>query len=198
MFTERDLSGEYDESEAVKITLSDDASEVNGNASGVSIEGNTVTITEEGTYEITAAKHALSGKNSVRIADGTFDITAGGGSKNGKAHTNDMPGGGTGGGFPGGGFPGGNADWNPDGEFPGNPPEDFSEDAMQDGTETDTSGTAPGRPTLPEKPDGENRPDFPDQGQKDESGINAQEKMSFSSASTAWMPPIIPRPEDLG
>ena len=53
MFTERDLSGEYDESEAVKITLSDDASEVNGNASGVSIEGNTVTITEEGTYHFT-------------------------------------------------------------------------------------------------------------------------------------------------
>ena len=75
---------------------------------------------------------------------------------------------------------------------------DFSEDAVQDGTETDTSGTAPGRPTPPEKPDGENRPDLSDQGQKDESGINAQEKMSFSSASTAWMPPIIPRPEDLG
>ena len=373
MFTGRDISGEYDESEAVKITLSDDASEVNGNASGVSIEGNTVTITEEGTYhftgtlsegqiivdadeakvqivldgveitceesaavyvksadkvfvtlqdgsqnslshtgayvavddnnidavifaksdltlngtgtltihaeeghgivskddlkitggtyEITAAKHALSGKNSVRIADGTFtltsgkdgihvenedtekgflyiadgdftivsdgdgmdasgkvqiedgtfDITAGGGSKNGKAHTNDMPGGGKGGGFPGGGFPGGNADGDPDGEFPGNPPEDFSEDAVQDGTEIDTSGTSPGRPpqmgdagdtentdrptppqmdenaensdrpTPPEKPDGENQSDFPDQGQKDESGINAQENETASN-----------------
>ena len=343
MFTERDLSGEYDESEAVKLTLSDDVSEVNGNASGVSIEGNTVTITEEGTYlftgtlsegqivvdadeakvqivldgveitceqsaavyvksagkvfvtlqdgsqnslshtgayvaiddnnidavifaksdltlngtgtltiraeeghgivskddlkitggtyEITAAKHALSGKDSVRIADGTFtltagkdgihvenedtekgflyiadgdftivsdgdgmdasgkvqiadgtfDITAGGGSKNGKAHTNDMPGGGMGGGFPGGGFPGENADGDSDGNFPGNPPEDFSEDAVQDGTEADTSGTSPGRPTPPEKPDGENRPDFPDQGQKDESGINAQENETASN-----------------
>ncbi len=353
MFTERDLSGEYDESEAVKITLTDDASEVNGNASGVSIEGNTVTITEEGTYlftgtlsegqivvdadeakvqivldgveitceqsaavyvksagkvfvtlqdgsqnslshtgayvaiddnnidavifaksdltlngtgtltihaeeghgivskddlkitggtyEITAAKHALSGKNSVRIADGTFtltsgkdgihvenedtekgflyiadgdftivsdgdgmdasgkvqiedgtfDITAGGGSKNGKAHTNDMSGGGTGGGFPGGGFPGGNTDGDPDGnfpdmdfsdgEFPGNPPDGFTEDAVQDGTETDTSGTSSGRPTPPEKPDGENRPDFPDQGQKDESGINIQENETASN-----------------
>ena len=348
MFTERDLSGEYDESEAVKLTLSDDASEVNGNASGVSIEGNTVTITEEGTYhftgtlsegqiivdadeakvqivldgveitceesaavyvksadkvfvtlqdksqnslshtgayvaiddnnidavifaksdltlngtgtltiraeeghgivskddlkitggtyEITAAKHALSGKNSVRIADGTFtltagkdgihvenedtekgflyiadgdftivsdgdgmdasgkvqiedgtfDITAGGGSKNGKAHTNDMSGGGT-----GGGFPGGNADGDPDGnfpdmdfsdgEFPGNPPDGFTEDAVQDGTEADTSGTSSGRPTPPEKPDGENRPDFPDQGQKDESGINIQENETASN-----------------
>lgn len=297
MFTGRDLSGEYDESEAVKITLADDASEVSENASGVSIEGNVVTITEEGTYlftgtlsegqiivdadeakvqivfdgveitceqsaavyvksadkvfmtladgtenvlshtgeyvaiddnnidavifaksdltlngtgtltidaeeghgivskddlkitggtyEITAAKHALSGKNSVRIADGTFsltvgkdgihvenedtekgflyiadgdftivsdgdgmdasgkvqiedgtfDITAGGGSENGKTHTNDMPGGGG----PGGGFPGENED----GEFPGNPLDDFSEDAVQDGTEADASGISP-------------------------------------------------------
>lgn len=30
-----------------------------------------------GTYNITAANHALSGKNSVRIADGTFALTAG-------------------------------------------------------------------------------------------------------------------------
>ena len=48
MFTERDLAGTYDESEAVYVTLSDDG--ITGETDGVAINGQTVTITEEGTY----------------------------------------------------------------------------------------------------------------------------------------------------
>ena len=48
MFTERDLAGTYEESEAVYVTLSDDG--ITGKTAGVAINGQTVTITEEGTY----------------------------------------------------------------------------------------------------------------------------------------------------
>ena len=49
MFTDRDLSGEYDESEAETITLS--GSSIGTSAkSGVSIDGSTVTISAEGVY----------------------------------------------------------------------------------------------------------------------------------------------------
>ena len=48
MFTERDLTGTYEESEAVYVTLSDDG--ITGETDGVAINGQTVTITEEGTY----------------------------------------------------------------------------------------------------------------------------------------------------
>ncbi len=48
MFTERDLAGTYEESEAVYVTLSDDG--ITGETDGVVIDGQTVTITEEGTY----------------------------------------------------------------------------------------------------------------------------------------------------
>lgn len=48
MFTERDLAGTYEESEAVYVTLSDDG--ITGETDGVAIDGQTVTITEEGTY----------------------------------------------------------------------------------------------------------------------------------------------------
>lgn len=48
MFTERDLAGTYEESEAVSVTLSDDG--ITGEADGVVIDGQTVTITAEGTY----------------------------------------------------------------------------------------------------------------------------------------------------
>ena len=48
MFTERDLAGTYEESEAVYVTLSDDG--ITGETDGVAINGQTVTITEEGTY----------------------------------------------------------------------------------------------------------------------------------------------------
>ena len=48
MFTERDLAGTYEESEAVYVTFSDDG--IMGKTDGVAINGQTVTITEEGTY----------------------------------------------------------------------------------------------------------------------------------------------------
>mgnify|MGYP004646351357 CR=1 FL=1 len=48
MFTERDLAGTYEEREAVYVTLSDDG--ITGETAGVAINGQTVTITEEGTY----------------------------------------------------------------------------------------------------------------------------------------------------
>ena len=49
MFTDRDLSGGYDESKAESITLSGTSAETSAK-SGVSIDGNTVTITAEGVY----------------------------------------------------------------------------------------------------------------------------------------------------
>lgn len=48
MFTERDLAGTYEESGAVYVTLSDDG--ITGETDGVVIDGQTVTITAEGTY----------------------------------------------------------------------------------------------------------------------------------------------------
>ena len=48
MFTERDLAGTYEESGAVYVTLSDDG--ITGETDGVVIKGQTVIITEEGTY----------------------------------------------------------------------------------------------------------------------------------------------------
>lgn len=50
MFTERDLSGDYDESEAVAITLNGTSASAEG--SGVTIDGSTITITEEGVYVV--------------------------------------------------------------------------------------------------------------------------------------------------
>ena len=48
MFTERDLAGTYEESGAVYVTLSDDG--ITGETAGVAINGQTMTITAEGTY----------------------------------------------------------------------------------------------------------------------------------------------------
>lgn len=48
MFTERDLAGTYEESGAVYATLSGDG--ITGETDGVAINGQTVTITAEGTY----------------------------------------------------------------------------------------------------------------------------------------------------
>ena len=48
MFTERDLAGTYEESGAVYVTLSDDG--ITGETAGVAINGQTLTITAEGTY----------------------------------------------------------------------------------------------------------------------------------------------------
>jgi hypothetical protein len=53
LFTERDLSGDYDETEAVFVTLSDGSSTCDGK--GVSIEENTITITKEGVYVLTGS-----------------------------------------------------------------------------------------------------------------------------------------------
>lgn len=52
-FTDRDKSGEYDESSAVKITLNGSSAGVSG--SGVSVNGSTVTITAAGTYIISGS-----------------------------------------------------------------------------------------------------------------------------------------------
>ena len=49
MFTERDLSGDYDESEAETITLSGSSAKTSA-ASGVSIDGSVITISAEGVY----------------------------------------------------------------------------------------------------------------------------------------------------
>lgn len=48
LFTDRDLAGTYEEEDAVVITLSDGSSACSG--SGVSIDGDVITITKEGTY----------------------------------------------------------------------------------------------------------------------------------------------------
>lgn len=62
MFTDRDLSGSY--SDAVAVTLSDTGSAADG--SGVAVEGNTVTITREGTYRLTG-----------KLTDGQIIVAAG-------------------------------------------------------------------------------------------------------------------------
>ena len=49
MFTERDLSGEYDENEAGTITLNGSSAATSA-SSGVTIDGSTVTISAEGVY----------------------------------------------------------------------------------------------------------------------------------------------------
>ena len=51
MFTERDLSGDYDESAAETITLNGSSAETSA-ASGVTINGSTITITAEGVYVV--------------------------------------------------------------------------------------------------------------------------------------------------
>lgn len=64
LFTDRDLEGSYDESEAVNVALSDSGSSASG--SGVEIDGSTVTITAAGTY-------VLSGS----LSDGQVVVKAG-------------------------------------------------------------------------------------------------------------------------
>ena len=49
-YTNRDLDGTYDASEAVYIALANDATSVSASAQGVSISGNDITITQAGTY----------------------------------------------------------------------------------------------------------------------------------------------------
>ena len=64
MFTERDLSGDYDESKAETITLSGSSAKTSA-ASGVSINGSTITITAEGVYIV-----------SGTLADGQIVVEA--------------------------------------------------------------------------------------------------------------------------
>ena len=64
MFTDRDLSGEYDESAAETITLSGSSIKTSAN-SGVSVDGRTVTITAEGVYIV-----------SGTLADGQIIVDA--------------------------------------------------------------------------------------------------------------------------
>lgn len=51
MFTERDLSGDYDEGTAVKIELNGSSAKASSEK-GVSIDGSTITISQEGTYVV--------------------------------------------------------------------------------------------------------------------------------------------------
>lgn len=103
MFTKRDKQSDYASEDATEITLSDSKSTCDSPAVGIS--DNQITITRagtyvlsgtltihaayghgivskddlvitSGTYDITAARHALSGKDSVRIADGVFTLNA--------------------------------------------------------------------------------------------------------------------------
>lgn len=53
MFTERDLSGNYDKSTAVKINLKDNATSCDSDS--VNIDNNTITITDENVYYVTGS-----------------------------------------------------------------------------------------------------------------------------------------------
>ncbi|MFZ2756827.1 MAG: carbohydrate-binding domain-containing protein, partial [Atopobiaceae bacterium] len=54
MFTDKDLSGNYENGSAVTITLADNASTASSSA-GVSISGNVITISKGGTYVVTGS-----------------------------------------------------------------------------------------------------------------------------------------------
>ena len=78
MFTERDLAGTYEESGAVYVTLSDDG--ITGETDGVVINGQTVTITAEGTYifsgTLSEGQIVVDADNAkVQIAFDNVDIT---------------------------------------------------------------------------------------------------------------------------
>ena len=64
LFSERDLSGEYDEAEAVTVTLTGSGAEAASDA--VQISGSTVTITAAGTYVLTGS-----------LSDGSVIVDAG-------------------------------------------------------------------------------------------------------------------------
>lgn len=70
MFTERDLSDDYDESEAETITLSGSSAKTSA-ASGVSIDGSTVTISAEGVYVVSGS---LSDGQIIVDADETAKV----------------------------------------------------------------------------------------------------------------------------
>ncbi len=64
MFTDRDLSGKYDEAESIAVTLTEDGASCQ--ADSVRIDGNTVTITEEGVYVLSGS---LEGRILVDAPD---------------------------------------------------------------------------------------------------------------------------------
>lgn len=67
LFTKRDLSGDYDESESVKITLSGKSAETDAK-SGISIEDGLITISEEGTYILSGSYEGM-----IKINTGDSD-----------------------------------------------------------------------------------------------------------------------------
>lgn len=78
MFTERDLAGTYEESGAVYVTLSGDG--IIGETDGVAINGQTVTITAEGTYNfsgtLSEGQIVVDADNAkVQIVFDNVDIT---------------------------------------------------------------------------------------------------------------------------
>ncbi len=70
MFTERDLSADYDESSAVKVTLSGTSAKASS-SSGISVSGSTVTITSEGTYifsgELTDGQIVVEADDAAKV-----------------------------------------------------------------------------------------------------------------------------------
>lgn len=70
MFTERDLSADYDESGAVKVTLNGTKAEASS-SDGISVSGGTVTITKEGTYIFSGS---LSDGQIIVEADDTAKV----------------------------------------------------------------------------------------------------------------------------
>lgn len=70
MFSDRDLSGEYDESKSETITLNGTTAETSA-ASGVSTDGSVITITAEGTYIVSGT---LSDGQIIVDADDTAKV----------------------------------------------------------------------------------------------------------------------------
>ena len=69
MFTDRDLSADYDESSAVTIELSETSAK-SSSTNGVSVDGSTVTITKEGTYIVSGSL------TDGHIRSGAWEISA--------------------------------------------------------------------------------------------------------------------------
>lgn len=78
MFTDRDLRGDYDEAESIAIILA--GSSASCDSSAVVISGNTVTITEEGTYILSGSLEGMiivdaSDKDKVQLVLKNAEIT---------------------------------------------------------------------------------------------------------------------------
>ena len=79
MFTDRDLDSGFDETNSTKITLSGDSAEAEG--SGVTVDGTTITISQEGTYVFSGSLNdgqiivAAADTQKVQIVLNGVDIT---------------------------------------------------------------------------------------------------------------------------